>query len=29
MVVWKDGEPEIKISFKREHAKGMQDTPKK
>jgi hypothetical protein len=29
MVAWKDGEPEIKISFKREFTKGMQDTPKK
>ncbi|KAG9244993.1 hypothetical protein BJ878DRAFT_40562 [Calycina marina] len=29
MVSWKDGEPEIKISFKREFTKGMQDTPKK
>ncbi|KAK3394980.1 hypothetical protein B0H63DRAFT_492051 [Podospora didyma] len=29
MVGWKDGEPEIKLSFKRELAKGMQDTPKK
>ena len=28
-VAWKDGEPEIKISFKREFTKGMQDTPKK
>jgi hypothetical protein len=29
MVAWKDGEPDIKIGFKREFAKGMQDTPKK
>jgi hypothetical protein len=29
MVGWKDGEPEIKIGFKRDLAKGMQDTPKK
>lgn len=29
MVAWKVGEPEIKLSFKRELAKGMQDTPKK
>ncbi|KAH8598545.1 hypothetical protein B0O99DRAFT_683947 [Bisporella sp. PMI_857] len=29
MVAWKDGEPEIKISSKREFTKGMQDTPKK
>ncbi|OAF60703.1 hypothetical protein VC83_03638 [Pseudogymnoascus destructans] len=29
MVVWKDGEPDIIISFKREHSKGMADTFKK
>ncbi|KIW36203.1 uncharacterized protein PV06_11531 [Exophiala oligosperma] len=29
MVAWKDGEPEIKIRFKREHTKGMQDNPNK
>ncbi|KAK8071921.1 hypothetical protein PG996_005269 [Apiospora saccharicola] len=29
MVGWKDGEPEFKVDFKREHTKGMQDTPKK
>ncbi|KAI3324577.1 hypothetical protein HD806DRAFT_534041 [Xylariaceae sp. AK1471] len=29
MVAWKDGETEIKTSFKREFTKGMQDTPKK
>jgi hypothetical protein len=29
MVGWKDGEPDIKVGFKREFAKGMQDTPKK
>jgi hypothetical protein len=29
MVAWKDGESEIKISFKREYTKGMRDTPKK
>ncbi|TAQ85588.1 hypothetical protein B7494_g6096 [Chlorociboria aeruginascens] len=29
MVAWKNRAPEIKISFKREHAKSMQDTPKK
>ncbi|KAK8038354.1 hypothetical protein PG994_015121 [Apiospora phragmitis] len=29
MIGWKDGEPEFKIDFKREHTKGMQDTPKK
>ncbi|KAK4178046.1 hypothetical protein QBC36DRAFT_299686 [Triangularia setosa] len=29
MVAWQDGEPEIKIGFKRDLAKGMQDTPKK
>ncbi|KAH6725001.1 hypothetical protein BKA61DRAFT_688306 [Leptodontidium sp. MPI-SDFR-AT-0119] len=28
IVSWKDGEPEIKISFKREFTKGIQDTPK-
>jgi hypothetical protein len=26
MVAWKDGEPDIKIGFKREFTKGMQDT---
>jgi len=29
MVARKDTEPEIKIGFKREWAKGMKDTPKK
>ena len=29
MVAWKDGEPEIKIGFKRHFTKGMQDTRKK
>ena len=29
MVSWKGNEPEIKIGFKRELAKGMKDTPKK
>nr|CAG8993140.1 Unknown function [Thelonectria discophora] len=29
MVGWKDGEPDIKMGFKRDVAKGMQDTPKK
>ncbi|KAH8655514.1 hypothetical protein BX600DRAFT_525660 [Xylariales sp. PMI_506] len=29
MVGWKDNEPDIKLSFKREMAKGMQNTPKK
>ncbi|KAN0101619.1 Protein of unknown function (DUF3435) domain containing protein [Hyaloscypha variabilis] len=29
MVAWKDEEPEIKIGFKRDFAKGMQNTPKK
>jgi hypothetical protein len=29
MVAWKGKEPEIKIGFKREFAKGMEDTPKK
>lgn len=25
MVSWKDGEPEFKIGFKREHSKGMDE----
>ncbi|KIW79865.1 hypothetical protein Z517_06480 [Fonsecaea pedrosoi CBS 271.37] len=29
MVAWKDGEPEIKLRFKRERTKGMQDNPNK
>ena len=29
MVGWKDREPDIKVGFKRDFAKGMQDTPKK
>ncbi|KAK0611658.1 hypothetical protein B0T14DRAFT_413287, partial [Immersiella caudata] len=29
MVGWKDGEPDIKLGFKRDLAKGMRDTPKK
>jgi hypothetical protein len=29
MVIWKGKELEIKIGFKREFAKGMEDTPKK
>ena len=29
MVGWLDREPEIKVGFKREFAKGMQDTLKK
>jgi len=28
MVAWKGREPEIKVGFKREFAKGMKDTPK-
>jgi hypothetical protein len=29
MIAWKDGEPDIKIGFKREFVKDTQDTPKK
>ena len=29
MVAWKDEKLNIKISFKKEFTKGMQDTPKK
>ncbi|OBT53809.1 hypothetical protein VE04_04807 [Pseudogymnoascus sp. 24MN13] len=29
IVAWKDGEPEIKLSFKREKCKNMEETPKK
>ena len=29
MVTWKDKEPEIKIDFKRDFAKGIQNIPKK
>ncbi|KFZ14161.1 hypothetical protein V501_03379, partial [Pseudogymnoascus sp. VKM F-4519 (FW-2642)] len=29
IVAWKNGEPEIKLSFKREKCKNMEETPKK